>query len=133
MMTRRGILAGSFLMPFGLKLAAQPQSTVGPAETVWQPARPIRMIVAYPAGGPTDVIARIVAHELSESLGQNIFVENISGASGALGTRQVARAAPDGLTLTFGNNQTHGNNMFMLREPGYDALKDFSFFNEPAL
>ena len=125
MITRRKILAGSLLMPFGPRLAAQTQSTGTPTESVWRPARPIRLIVAYPAGGPTDVIARIVAHEISDSLGQSIFVENISGASGALGTRQVARAAPDGLTLTFGNNQTHGNNMFMLREPGYDALKDF--------
>ena len=128
MLTRRRILAGSLILPFGTRLAAQAQTAQTQAQDgpAWQPARPIRLIVAYPAGGPTDVIARIVAHELSESLGQSVFVENISGASGALGTRQVARAAPDGLTLTFGNNQTHGNNMFMLREPGYDALKDFT-------
>ena len=86
----------------------------------------MRLIVAYPAGGPTDVIARLVARDLSDTLGQPIIVENVSGASGALGTRQVARAEPDGLTITFGNNQTHGNNMFMLREPGYDAVKDFA-------
>ena len=93
---------------------------------MWVPQRALRLIVAYPAGGPTDVIARLVALDLSEVLGQPVVVENISGASGALGTRQVARAEPDGLTITFGNNQTHGNNMFMLREPGYDALKDFA-------
>src|SRR5262249_16641923 len=53
-------------------------------------------------------------------------VENLSGAAGAIGTRTVAKAKPDGLTVTFGNNQTHGNNMFMLKDPGYDAIKDFA-------
>ena len=84
------------------------------------------MIVAYPAGGPTDVIARIVAADITGALGQQVIVENISGASGAIGTRTVAKAKPDGLTITFGNNQTHGNNMFMLKDPGYDAIKDFA-------
>jgi tripartite-type tricarboxylate transporter receptor subunit TctC len=93
---------------------------------VWAPTKPIRMIVAYPAGGPTDVIARVVAQDLSASLGQQVIVENIAGAAGALGTRQAAKAEADGHTITFGNNQTHGNNMFMLKEPGYDAVKDFT-------
>ena len=55
-----------------------------------------------------------------------MIVDNVSGGAGAIGTRAVAKAKPDGLTLTFGNNQTHGNNMFMLKEPGYDAVKDFA-------
>ena len=84
------------------------------------------MIVAYPAGGPTDVIARIVAADIAGPLGQQVIVENVSGAAGAIGTRSVAKAKPDGLTITFGNNQTHGNNMFMLKDPGYDAIKDFA-------
>jgi tripartite-type tricarboxylate transporter receptor subunit TctC len=84
------------------------------------------MVVAYPAGGPTDAIARIVAADMAGPLGQQVVVDNVSGASGAIGTRSVARAKPDGLTITFGNNQTHGNNMFMLREPGYDAIADFA-------
>lgn len=91
----------------------------------WSPSRPLRMVVAYPAGGPTDVIARIVAQDISGPLGQNVIVENMPGASGAIGTRAVAKADPDGHTLTFGNNQTHGNNLFMLKEPGYDPVKDF--------
>jgi tripartite-type tricarboxylate transporter receptor subunit TctC len=89
------------------------------------PSRPIRMVVAYPPGGPTDAIARFVAQELSTTLGQNVVVENVAGASGAVGTRTVAKAEPDGHTITFGNNQTHGNNMFLLKDPGYDAVKDF--------
>jgi tripartite-type tricarboxylate transporter receptor subunit TctC len=90
------------------------------------PSRVIKMVVPYPAGGPTDVIARIVAEELGRDLGQNVVVENLAGASGAVGTRQVAKAEPDGYTIVFGNNQTHGNNMFLLKEPGYDAVKDFA-------
>src|SRR3954462_14549530 len=78
------------------------------------PTRVIRMIVPYPAGGPTDAIARIVAEDMGRTLGQNVIVENVAGVSGAVGPRQVARAAPDGYSIVFGNNQTHGNNMFLL-------------------
>ena len=116
MLTRRlfaaGVAAGPFVRP------ALAQS--------WAPSQPIKMVVAYPAGGPTDTIARIVAADMAERLGQQVIVENVSGASGAIGTRAVAKAKPDGLTITLGNNQTHGNNMFMLKEPGYDAIKDFA-------
>jgi tripartite-type tricarboxylate transporter receptor subunit TctC len=92
----------------------------------WAPSGPIKMVVAYPAGGPTDVIARIVAADISGPLGQQVVLENISGAAGAIGTRTVAKAKPDGLTIEFGNNQTHGNNMFMLKNPGYEVIKDFA-------
>ena len=96
------------------------------AQAPWSPTKPIKLVVAYPAGGPTDVIARIVGQEIAASLGQSVVVENVAGAAGAIGTRQVAKSDPDGHTITFGNNQTHGNNMFMLKEPGYDAVKDFT-------
>ncbi|HZH11668.1 MAG TPA: tripartite tricarboxylate transporter substrate binding protein [Microvirga sp.] len=114
--TRRaalGLLAGTALF----SQAAVAQS---------YPNHVIKMVVPYPAGGPTDVIARIVAEEMGKDLGQNVIVENIAGASGAIGTRAVARAEPDGYTLVFGNNQTHGNNMFLLKDLGYDAVKDFA-------
>jgi tripartite-type tricarboxylate transporter receptor subunit TctC len=90
------------------------------------PTRPVTIVVPYPAGGPTDAIARIVAQELVAPLGQNVIVRNEAGASGAVGTRSVARAEPDGHVIVFGNNQTHGNNMFLLKEPGYDAIRDFA-------
>jgi tripartite-type tricarboxylate transporter receptor subunit TctC len=90
------------------------------------PSRVVKIVVPYPPGGPTDAIARIVAQEIGPALGQNAIVENVAGASGAVGSRAVARAEPDGHTLVFGNNQTHGNNMFLMREPGYDAQKDFA-------
>lgn len=90
------------------------------------PAKPITLVVPYPAGGPTDAIARLVAQDMGAALGQNIIVDNRAGASGAVGTRAVARGEADGYTIIFGNNQTHGNNMFLLKEPGYDAIKDFA-------
>ncbi|AVO45658.1 Bug family tripartite tricarboxylate transporter substrate binding protein [Phreatobacter cathodiphilus] len=107
-------------------LGAAPAIVRSASAQTWAPSRPIRLVVAYPAGGPTDGIARIVAQDLSTSLGQQVVVENVGGASGAIGTRQVARADADGHTITFGNNQTHGNNMFLMKEPGYDAVKDFA-------
>ena len=116
LLKRRLFTTGVLAAPFVKSAFAQ----------AWVPSAPIRMIVAYPAGGPTDVIARIVAADISGSLGQQVIVENVSGAAGAIGTRTVAKAKPDGLTITFGNNQTHGNNMFMLKDPGYDAVKDFA-------
>lgn len=118
--TRRNVLLG-----LGT-LAAAPSIIRSASAQTWSPSRPVKLVVAYPAGGPTDGIARIVAQDLSTTLGQQVVVENVGGASGAIGTRQVAKADPDGHTITFGNNQTHGNNMFLMKEPGYDAVKDFA-------
>ena len=120
-------------LALGLMAGAALVTTTATAQTSGSPAagaegfpnRVIKVVVPYPAGGPTDAIARFVAEEMGKVLGQNAIVENIAGASGAAGTRQVARAEPDGYTIVFGNNQTHGNNMFLLKEPGYDAVKDF--------
>jgi tripartite-type tricarboxylate transporter receptor subunit TctC len=111
--TALGLLAGAALLPS----AARAQSF---------PSKVVKIVVPYPPGGPTDAIARIVAQEIAGPLGQNVVVENQAGASGAVGTRFVARAEPDGHTIVFGNNQTHGNNMFLIKEPGYDAVKDFA-------
>jgi tripartite-type tricarboxylate transporter receptor subunit TctC len=113
-------------------LAFAAASSVAPAAFAQGfPTKPIRLVVAYPAGGPTDGIARIVAQDLAGTIGQNVVVENVGGASGSIGTRQVARGDADGHVITFGNNQTHGNNMFLLKEPGYDAVKDFAPLASP--
>lgn len=90
------------------------------------PSRTINLVVPYPAGGPTDVIARIVGQAIEETLKQKVIVENKAGASGAIGTRFVATAEADGHTIIFGNNQTHGNNMFLMKEPGYHPINDFT-------
>jgi tripartite-type tricarboxylate transporter receptor subunit TctC len=120
MLTRRSLLAAAAAVPLATRVSAQAF-----------PSKPIRIVVAYPAGGPTDGIARIVAQDLATTLGQNVVVENVGGASGSIGTRQVARGDADGHVITFGNNQTHGNNMFLLKEPGYDAVKDFAPLASP--
>jgi tripartite-type tricarboxylate transporter receptor subunit TctC len=90
------------------------------------PSKQVSIVVPYPAGGPTDAIARIVGQAMEESLKQKVIIENKAGASGSIGTRAVATADPDGHTIVFGNNQTHGNNMFLMKTPGYDAIKDFA-------
>ena len=115
-MKRRVFTAGLLAAPFAGSAFAQG----------WAPSAPVRLVVAYPAGGPVDVIARIVAADIAGPLGQQVVVDNVSGGAGAIGTRVVAKARPDGLTITFGTNQTHGNNKFMLKEPGYDVVADFA-------
>jgi tripartite-type tricarboxylate transporter receptor subunit TctC len=89
------------------------------------PSRPITMVVPFPAGGAGDSIARTVAERMRLSLGQPVVIENVTGASGNLGTSRVARAAPDGYMLAYGGMQTHIINgaAMTLR---YDVVRDFS-------
>ena len=88
------------------------------------PSRPITGIVAFPAGGPLDVLARVMGERMRQSLGQPVVIENVSGGAGTVGVGRVVRAAPDGHTLSFGFLGTHVLNgaIFSLR---YDVLKDF--------
>jgi tripartite-type tricarboxylate transporter receptor subunit TctC len=88
------------------------------------PNKPIRMIVPYPPGGPTDVLGRIVAQKLSESLGQQVLIENRPGASGMIGAEMVAKAAPDGYTLLT-NASIHIINPSLYPKMNFDALRDF--------
>ena len=89
------------------------------------PTRQVRIVVPYPAGGPTDLIARLVAQKLGERLGQSFFVENVSGASGAIGAGQVAHAAPDGYTLLVSTNDLAVASVTNKNIP-YDPVKDFA-------
>jgi tripartite-type tricarboxylate transporter receptor subunit TctC len=89
------------------------------------PNKPIRIIVPFAAGGPTDVVARIVGAKVSESLGQQVIIENVLGASGNIGTRNVARAAPDGYTLLVTASGFVVNPSLYASSP-YDAIKDFA-------
>lgn len=88
------------------------------------PSKPVRLLVPYPAGGPLDAIARILGQHLS--LGQNIVVENRSGAGGSIGAEVVARAAPDGYMLLVGNSGPMTVNPVLRRNLGYDPKKDFA-------
>ena len=89
------------------------------------PNKPVRIIVAYPAGQGTDVATRYFAEQLSKNLGQNFFVDNRPGAGANLGTAAAARSEPDGYTLTMGTNATHGVNQFLYANVGFDPEKDF--------
>ena len=88
------------------------------------PARPVRVVVGFPAGGPTDVIARLVAQKLSDSLGQQFYVENVPGAGGNIASGQVARAAPDGYTIMVISTGFMVNPSLYAKVP-YDPIKDF--------
>jgi tripartite-type tricarboxylate transporter receptor subunit TctC len=87
------------------------------------PARPITMIVPFPAGGATDTIARIMNERLKAALGQPVIIENVGGAGGSIGVGRVVRAAPDGYTLNIGQLGSHVMNGAAYALP-YDLLKD---------
>jgi tripartite-type tricarboxylate transporter receptor subunit TctC len=90
------------------------------------PAKPIRMIVAYPPGGGTDIVGRVVAQKLGEALGQAVVVENRGGASGNIGTELVARAAPDGYTVLMGNVAPNAINVSLFKNLPFDPVADFA-------
>jgi tripartite-type tricarboxylate transporter receptor subunit TctC len=90
------------------------------------PNRPVRVIVGFTAGGPTDVIARLIAQKLSESMGQQFYVENVPGAGGNIAAAQTARAAADGYTLHVVSTGFIVNPSLYSRSVGYDPVKDFA-------
>lgn len=94
------------------------------AQAAW-PSKPIRVVIPYPPGGPTDILGRIVAQHLSENLGQSVVVENKPGASGMIGADLVAKAPPDGYTLLV-NASIHVINPSLYKKPPYDAIRDFA-------
>jgi tripartite-type tricarboxylate transporter receptor subunit TctC len=97
---------------------------VGRASAQVFPSHPLSMIVPFPAGGPIDATGRLVAEGMRASLGQPVIIENVSGASGSIGTGRVARAEPDGYTFGIGYLGTHVFNGVALPLP-YDVLNDF--------
>jgi tripartite-type tricarboxylate transporter receptor subunit TctC len=90
------------------------------------PVKPIRLVVPFPAGGPTDQFARQYAQALSNQLGKPVVVDNKSGASGAIGSLEVKNSAPDGYTLLFGTASTHVLYNLINAKPQYDSIKDFT-------
>jgi tripartite-type tricarboxylate transporter receptor subunit TctC len=90
------------------------------------PDRPITMIVPFAAGGPTDVIARIVAEHMSRTLGKQIVIENVAGAGGTTGTLRAAKATADGYTIVMGHMGTHGAAPAAYPDLKYDPRKDFA-------
>jgi len=116
MIARRTVLAALAFAAVSVPLAS--------ASAELYPSRPITIVVPFPAGGPTDTIARIVSEQMSASLAQPIVIENVTGAAGAIGAGRVARAAPDGYTLCVGFLGTHVLNGAVLSLE-YDVVKDF--------
>ena len=98
---------------------------IAPSLASGYPNRPVRVVVGFPVGGPTDVIARIVAQKLSDSLGQQFYVENIGGAGGNIASGQVARATPDGYTIMAISTGFVVNPSLYAKVP-YDPIKDFA-------
>lgn len=107
-----------------LAAASHAQNAPGGAAASY-PTRQVRVIVPYPAGGPTDVMARLVAQHLTESLGQNFFVENLTGASGVVGTGTAANSPGDGHTILFVTNDFAVAPTVSSKVP-YDAIKSFA-------
>src|SRR5262245_6097772 len=114
MIARRFAFAAVLLISLGAAASAQSL-----------PARPLKMIVPFPPGGPVDVAARIVSQQLPRLLGQPVIVENRAGAAGALGAKQVANAEPDGSTLLFGNISTLVVVPVVTAQRDYDPAKAF--------
>ena len=116
-MKRRTLLAATAASG----LAALPFASMAQA----YPSKPITVIVPFAAGGPTDALARILCQRMGEALGQQLIVENVGGAGGTIGVAKVARAAPDGYTLSFTHMGTLAVNIALYKSLPYDSQKDF--------
>jgi tripartite-type tricarboxylate transporter receptor subunit TctC len=115
MIGRRGILALGGAAALGR-----------PARAATWPLRPVRIVVPFAAGGSSDICARLVGRQMQAATGQNFVVENIAGGNGVVGTLAVLQAPPDGHTLLLGATTTFSVNPHLMRNPGYDAERDFA-------
>jgi tripartite-type tricarboxylate transporter receptor subunit TctC len=116
--SRRLVIAAFALAPMVLALPAAAQGT-------W-PSKPVRIVVPFPAGGTTDILARAIAPELSKAFGQQFIVDNRAGAGGNVGADMVAKSPGDGYTLLMGTVGTHGINRSLYSKLPYDPIKDFA-------
>ncbi len=114
--TSRRLLAVSLLAASASVLAQAPN---------W-PARPVRLIVPFPAGGATDLVARVIAQRVSKDIGQQVIVDNKAGAGGTIGSGEAAKAPADGHTLLFTTSSTHAISPHLMPKLSYDAVKDFT-------
>jgi tripartite-type tricarboxylate transporter receptor subunit TctC len=90
------------------------------------PSHPLVMVIPFAAGGPQDVLGRIIAQSMGEALGQTVIIENVGGAGGMTGSVRVAQAPPDGYTMVLGSVGTHAQNQTLFKQPLYDAATDFT-------
>ena len=117
--TRRALLKVAFVS------ALAPPASAAFAQGNW-PQRPVRLVVPFAAGGPSDVLARAFAKQLGDAIGQPVVVDNRSGAGGAIGIDIVAKAAPDGYTLGFGHTGTTAINPHVMQRMPHDPLTDLA-------
>jgi tripartite-type tricarboxylate transporter receptor subunit TctC len=106
---------------FGLSIVI-----TGPALAQSYPNKPMTMIIPFAAGGPTDVLGRVMAQRMSELLGHQVIVENVGGAGGMTGSKRVADAAPDGYTFVLGTVGTHAQSQTIYKKPLYNSATDFT-------
>src|SRR6185369_9529969 len=118
------VVAALLILP-AVAQAASPEPTAiqGPAG---YPSRPIRLIVPFPPGGSTDILARALGDKLAQGLGQPVVIDNRPGAGGSIGAEAVARAAPDGYTLMMGHLGTLAVNPSIYKSLPYDPVKSFA-------
>ena len=90
------------------------------------PTRPMTMVIPFAAGGPTDVLGRVMAQRMGEILGQTVVIENVGGAGGMTGSKRVADAKPDGYTMLVGTVGTHAQGQTLYKKPLYNAVTDFT-------
>jgi len=127
----RGALVKSFFQPDRRFVLAAVAAVIGSAalpaaaQSGW-PAKPVKIVVPFPAGGTTDILARAIAPELSKAFGQQFIVDNRAGAGGNVGAEIVAKSPPDGYTLLMGTVGTHGINRALYARLAYDPIKDFA-------
>ena len=100
-------------------------ASVGVQAQAW-PERPVRLVVPFPAGGATDLVARVIAQRVSKDIGQQVIVDNKSGAGGTIGTAEAAKAVADGYTLLLTTSSTHAISPHLMPRLPYDAVKDFT-------
>jgi len=120
MIDRRNLLRGAAALPF-----ASAAFVPATAQEIF-PARPVTVVVPYPAGGSVDIVARALGDQMSRQLNQSVVVENRSGSSGAVAALSVATAEPDGYRVVLGTQQTHGTNEALLPNVGYRTLDNFA-------
>lgn len=122
-MITRAFFSGSLALLTFAALQLAPDAALAQGKF---PERPLRLVVPFAPGGVNDIIGRRWAQEMSQVLGQNIIVENKSGASGVIGTMELVRAKPDGYTVLIANTTTHVLNPLGKKDLGYDPIKDFT-------
>jgi len=127
-MINRDLLHGSHrsLVGAAALLAALVAAPIARAQTVDYPTKPIRFVVAFPAGSATDQTARVVAQHVSQATGQSVVVDNRGGANGFIASETVAKAAPDGYTVLVTTGTTHSANPNLFKRLPYDPVRDFA-------